>query len=160
MAHRITEIKSTLDGKQHTFDCELVHHETGEAVIAYRMPRDLMLEDIALRKGTLSLGYFWERRPYNVYHWIDDALDTVALYFNIADNTRIGSREIEWRDLSVDVLINPAGECRVLDEDELPVDLDAGLLAYIHSARDELCRRPLSLLNEYDKLTRSLVTRG
>jgi hypothetical protein len=48
----------------------------------------------------------------------------------------------------------------VLDEDELPADLDRDLLAYIHAARDELCRKPLSLLDEYDKLTSSLMQPG
>ena len=124
------------------------------------MPRDVQLEDILLRRNTLSLGYFWEDRPYNAYHWIDARGDSVALYFNISDGTRIGPEEIEWRDLAVDILISPDGRCRVLDEDELPANLDRGLLAYIRAARDDLCRKPLSLLGEYDKLTNSLMQRG
>jgi len=124
------------------------------------MPRDVQLEDIALRRGTLSLGYFWEDRPYNAYHWIDESLDSVALYFNISDGTRIGETTIEWRDLAVDILISPDGRCRVLDEDELPGDLDPALRARIEAARDDLCREPLSRLGEYDKLTRSLMKHG
>ncbi len=123
------------------------------------MPKDVRLEDILLPAGSVSLGYFWEDRAYNVYHWIDEKHATRALYFNIADSTRISEDAIAWRDLSVDVLISPDGRCRVLDEDELPADIDPGLLAYIESARDELCRDPLSRLDEYDKLTRSLMQR-
>jgi len=156
----ITEIKHTLAGERKTFDCELLRHSPGEAVIIYRMPRDVQLEDILLRGGTLSLGYFWEDRPYNAYHWIDQRLASVALYFNISDRTRIGEQSIEWRDLAVDILISPDGRCRVLDEDELPADLEAGLRSYIETARDELCQQPLSRLGEYDKLTRSLMQRG
>lgn len=155
----IKEIKFTLDGMQKEFDCELLTRGHGEAVVIYRMPRDVQLEDVLLRKNTVSLGYFWEDRPYNVYHWVDPLQDTVALYFNIADGTRISQRSIEWRDLTVDVLITPDGRCRVLDEHELPVDIDAGLLRYIGETRDELCREPLSRLIEYDKLTRSLINR-
>jgi len=135
-------------------------HNPGEAVVIYRMPCDVQLEDVLLRKGTVSLGYFWQNRPYNVYHWIDAQQNTVALYFNIADGTHISEQAIEWRDLTVDVLITPDERCRVLDEDELPADIDAGLLAYIDQTRDELCREPLSRLGEYDKLTRSLINRG
>lgn len=123
------------------------------------MPRDVQLEDVRLRKDTVSLGYFWQGRPYNVYHWIDEQRDTVALYFNIADGTRVSAETIEWRDLAVDVLITPDGRCRVLDEDELPDDIDAALLRYINKVRDELCREPLSRLAEYDKLSRSLMNR-
>ncbi len=157
---KITEIKHTLAGEQKTFECELLRHSAAEAVVIYRMPRDVELEDILLRRGTSSLGYFWQDRPYNAYHWIDEQLDSVALYFNISDRTRIGTRSIEWRDLAVDVLISPGGRCRVLDEDELPADLDPGLRAYIETARDDLCREPLSRLDEYDKLTRLLMQRG
>ena len=159
-AATITEIKHTLVGERKTFECELLRRAPGEAVIIYRMPRDVQLEDILLRSGTLSLGYFWQDRPYNAYHWIDEAQDSVALYFNISDRTRIGEQSIEWRDLAVDILISPDGRCRVLDEDELPADLDDGLRGYIETARDELCRQPLSLLGEYDKLTRLLMQRG
>ena len=155
----ITEIKTTLAGERKTFGCELLTRGAREVVVIYRMPRDRWLEDILLRGGTLSLGYFWEDRPYNAYHWIDASRDTVALYFNISDRTRISAQTIEWRDLAVDVLITPDGRCRVLDEDELPADTAAPLRRYIDAARDDLCREPLSSLTEYDKLTRSLIDR-
>ena len=124
------------------------------------MPRDILLQDILLRKDTLSLGYFWRDRPYNAYHWIDADLNTLALYFNIADGTRISDQAVEWRDLAVDILLTPDGRCRVLDEDELPADTEPELLSYIERARDELCAQPLSRLAEYDKLTRSLMNQG
>ena len=159
MNKRITEVKNTLAGERKTFDCELLTRSAGEAVVIYRMPHDIQLEDILLRKNTISLGYFWEDRSYNAYHWIDPQQDSVALYFNIADRTRISNDAIEWRDLAVDVLITPDGRCRVLDEHELSPDIDPRLLSYIKQARDELCREPLSRLSEYDKLTRSLINR-
>ena len=160
MTRRIREIKNTLAGERKTFDCELLRRSDDEVVVIYRMPRDVQLEDILLPKNTLSLGYFWRDRPYNAYHWIDARHQTVALYFNIADGTRLSSRTVEWRDLAVDVLLTPDGRCRVLDEDELPADIEPALLRYIKRARDELCSRPLSLLAEYDKLSRSLMNRG
>ncbi len=156
-ATSITEIKTTLAGERKTFACELLQATATDAVVIYRMPTDHQLEDILLRKGTLSLGYFWQDKPYNVYHWIDARLDTVALYFNVSDNTIISAESIAWRDLVVDILITPDGRCRVLDEDELPADIEPGLLHYIDHTRDQLCREPLSRLAEYDKLTRLLI---
>ena len=159
MAQKITEIKTTLAGERKTFDCELLTLVPGEAVVIYRMPETMRLEDILLPEGTISLGYFWESRPYNVYHWIDDQKQTLALYFNIGDNTQIDANTIAWRDLTVDILITPDGRCRVLDEDELPADLAPGLREYIDATRDELIAEPLSRLAEYDKLSRSLIDR-
>lgn len=154
---RITEIKTTLAGECKTFTCELLQATPTDAVVVYRMPDDYRLEDILLRKGTLSLGYFWRDKPFNAYHWIDARLNTVALYFNVSDRTTIDDESIAWRDLVVDVLITPDGRCRVLDEDELPSDIDAELQLYIDQTRDQLCREPLSRLAEYDKLTRLLM---
>lgn len=154
---RITEIKTTLLGERQTFACELLQATANDAVVVYRMPTDHQLEDILLRKDTLSLGYFWQDKPYNAYHWIDAQQQTIALYFNVSDSTIISTESIIWRDLMVDVLITPDGRCRVLDEDELPIDIDAGLKHYIERTRDQLCRKPLSRLAEYDKLTRLLI---
>jgi len=110
------------------------------------MPDDIQLEDLLLPRGSISLGYFWQHKPFNLYHWVDDKGQTLALYFNICDNTRISEEQIGWRDLCVDVLLTPDLRCRVLDEDELPDDLDDELQTYIDSARASLCADPAHLL--------------
>ncbi len=153
----ITEIKTTLAGDRHEFECELLRMTPGEAVVIYRMPRDLQLEDVFLPKDTISVGYFWQQKPFNAYHWIDDRQDTLALYFNVCDNTEISARAIEWRDLVVDVLMTADGRCRVLDENELPDDLEDGLRRYIEATRDDLCLDPLSRLAKFDHYTRGLI---
>jgi len=153
----ITEIKTTLGGARKTFECELLSLQPDAAVVIYRMPADHQLEDLLLPKGSLSLGYFWEERNYNAYHWVDDKRQTLALYFNVCDNTRITQRQIAWRDLTLDILITPDLRCRVLDEDELPDDLDPNLLARINATRDSLCGAPGRLLHEFERNTRSLL---
>ncbi|MBT8436689.1 MAG: DUF402 domain-containing protein [Gammaproteobacteria bacterium] len=155
-ATRIVEIKTTLAGERKRFDCELLKFTRGEVVVTYRMPRDVRLEDLLLRKDSISIGYFWEDRAYNAYHWIDQQCQTLALYFNICDNTRISRQQVAWRDLSVDILITPDLRCRVLDEDELPDDLDSDLRVYIESARDALCIESGRLLREFEARHREL----
>lgn len=154
---RITEVKTTLAGERKEFDCELLNRARHETVVIYRMPRDRRLEDVVLPEGSISLGYFWDHKPFNVYHWIDDKRQTLALYFNICDSTQISESRIAWRDLCVDVLITPDGRCRVLDEDELPDDLDDALQAYIDAALDALCVDALHLLSAFSARTRKLL---
>ncbi len=156
-ATRIVEIKTTLAGERKEFDCELLKFTPGEVVVIYRMPRDVQLEDLLLPKGSISIGYFWEDRAYNAYHWIDEQCQTLALYFNICDNTRISRQQVAWRDLSVDILITPDLRCRVLDEDELPDDLDSDLRVYIESARNALCIDPARLLLEFEARRQELL---
>jgi hypothetical protein len=154
---RISEIKTTLSGKRQIFDCERIYYAVGKTVVSYRMPADHLLADLLLPAGSLSLGYFWEDRPYNSYHWVDDKRQTLALYFNVCDSTHISPDQVAWRDLSVDILITPDQRCRVLDEDELPDDLDPELLAYINATRDLLCTEPASLLREFESSSRALL---
>lgn len=154
---RTKEIKTTLAGERKEFDCELLRLNRDEAVVIYRMPHDVQLEDLLLPRDTISLGYFWEGRAYNLYQWIDDQSQTLALYFNICDNTRISIDQIAWRDLVVDVLITPDLRCRVLDENELPDDLDRDLRAYIETARDVLCADPGRWLSEFEARRRELL---
>ena len=143
---RMTEIKTTLDGQEKRFDCEpLLLDPPRECVVIYRMPADAQVEDLFLPAGTVSLGYFWQHKPFNLYQWVDDNAKTLALYFNICDNTRIDEDRIAWRDLCVDVLLTPDLRCRVLDEEELPDDIDSALRAYIETARDELGADPAHL---------------
>lgn len=156
----ITEIKTTLGGERKVFDCERMRYSAGETVVVYRMPRDVRLEDLLLPEGSLSLGYFWEDRNYNAYHWVDDNRDTLALYFNICDNTRITPERVAWRDLTVDILITPDLRCRVLDEDELPDDIDPELLSLINATRDRLRADPARLLREFESLSRALLAEG
>jgi len=154
---RISEVKTTLTGKRQIFDCERIRYTPGETIVLYRMPAARQLEDLVLPKGALSLGYFWETRAYNAYHWVDDNRQTLALYFNICDSTHISAEQVAWRDLTVDILITPDQRCRVLDEDELPDDIDRNLLSYINATRDMLCADPLRLLREYEASGRALL---
>ena len=156
-ARRITELKTRLDGGCQRFDCECLRAGEDETVVTYRLPSAIRLEDVWLPQGCLSLGYFWEARSYNAYHWVDDNRHTLALYFNVCDNTRITPEQVAWRDLTVDVLITPDLRCRVLDEDELPDDLEPELLAYINDTRDALCAEPERLLREFDRRSRALL---
>ena len=149
MTESVTEIKTSLAGAEKRFDCELLARADNEAIVVYRMPRDVELEDVLLPENSISLGYFWAHKPFNAYHWLDDSGKTLALYFNISDGTRLGEREIAWRDLAVDVLITPDLRCRVLDEDELPADLDGDLRVYIEAARDSLCAAPAQTLDAF-----------
>ncbi len=146
----ILEIKEALHGGRQEFACTPLTVGTDEAVLLYRVPRAGRVADLDLPTGTLSLGYFWTARPYNAYHWLTPEGRTLGLYVNIADRTRIAPEAVSWRDLVLDLLVTPDGRCRVLDEDELPADLDATLRATITAASAEALRDHAGLLAEIE----------
>lgn len=121
------------------------------------MPESVQLEDLRLPKGSISVGYFWTHKPFNTYHWVDARQRTLALYFNICDKVSFSNDQIAWRDLTVDVLITPDTRCRVLDEDELPDDLEPELRDTIAAASAELCDSSTHLLAAFEARSRKLL---
>jgi predicted RNA-binding protein associated with RNAse of E/G family len=152
----IIEVKHTLAGTRKEFTCTLCDAREDEVVVLYVSTRDSQIAGVILSRGTLSFGYFWPARPYNAYHWLAPDGHTLGLYFNISDRTRISPARICWRDLTVDVLVTPDGRCRVLDEEDLPEDLDAGLRQTVEATRDYLLREHRALLAQIERRSAAL----
>ncbi len=154
---QILEIKHKLNGSKHEFMCQTLEKSAEHVVVLYRLEQPITVEDQHFAAGTLSLGYFWEDRNYNVYHWIAPSGESQAVYVNIADNTEITADIVEWRDLIIDLLITPDGRCQILDEDELPDDLPPELDALISTETDKLVARQQQLLQEIEQRTTALL---
>jgi predicted RNA-binding protein associated with RNAse of E/G family len=152
----IIEIKETLAGVRHTFRCRAIARRPGEAVVLFVLPADRTVADLRLPAGTVTFGYFWEDRPYNVYHWMTPGGATVALYVNLADRTRIDDGSLSFRDLTVDILLPPGSPPRVLDEDELPRDLDADTRSQIDAGRALVLESAPALGQEIEARSRVL----
>lgn len=153
----ILEVKEKLSGERHEFASALLALAADEAVSLYTLPRDGQLGGVPLVAGTRCLGHFWADRPYNVYHAVDELGRAILFYINLSDRTVITPEAIHWRDLIVDLLITPDGQCLVLDEDELPPDLDPALLATIEAARDDLVRDHPALVVELEERAAMLL---
>jgi protein associated with RNAse G/E len=147
----IIEVKHTLVGTRKEFTCILCDLREDAAVVLYESSHDAEIAGLRLPRGTLSFGYFWSARPYNVYHWLTPDGQTLGLYFNISDRTRISPERICWRDLMVDVLVTPDGHFRVLDEEELPRDLKAELRQRVEATRDDLLAEHGTLLAQIER---------
>ena len=157
--NRITEIKTTLSGHVDRFNCDLVERTEERIVVLYRMPVGRDLHGVWLPKGGLTVGYFWGARPYNLYHWLNPDGRTIAYYFNVGDVVRFEAYEFEWRDLAVDVLATPEGRVSVLDEHELPADLDEATRGYVESARDEILHDLPRLMAEAERESPAIAGR-
>lgn len=156
----ITEHKQSLSGDDQTFPCELGALEEDQLVLLYRLPGLIDLHGIELRAGTLSYGYFWKHRPYNIYHFCDSKGASLAWYGNISDSTHWNSDSLFWRDLIVDVLIQSDGSIRILDREELPEDLAPNLRCYIDEATDKLLAEKIQIIQETTIRTKALYAAG
>lgn len=150
---RILEIKTGLDGRVQEFDCIVAARSDDHVVIRYRMVYNHDLHGVPLFAGELTFGYFWFDRPYNLYHWVRADGSTAAWYFNIGSVTAFDGSVLHWRDDAVDILATPDGRVRVLDEDELPHDLDRATRNAIDGARDLVLAELSELIREAETST-------
>ena len=130
------EVKRTLDGTIVEYPVERLLVEPGvRAVLLHRIDRPTAVADarITLPAGTLSVGYFWCSRPYNLYHWLHGG-ETLLHYVNIGRVVTLTADAVAWDDHAVDVLVHRDGTIDVVDTDEIPAAADAALRASIAAA--------------------------
>lgn len=140
MSRRITERKVRLDGTHVEFDCEPLLIEPGRrAIVRYEIDRDRAIPgtDLVVPAGAVTIAHYWMDRPYNVYHWLAGGR-TLAYYCNVAEPLEVTDDLVSYLDLVVDVLVRPTGPSQVLDEDELPADLDPRFRQLLARALEQL----------------------
>jgi hypothetical protein len=154
----IIEVKRTLAGVEKRFECRLLARTPAHLAVLWIAPATMHVHGVDLPAGTVSVGHFWTDRPYNVYHWLRAAdRATIGYYFNLADRTSWTAERLDWRDLTVDVLATPQGRLDVLDEDELPPDLDAEASAHIEAGKLALLGATAAVLAEVEAASRAVL---
>ena len=153
----ITERKTRFDGTVQEFACDALEVQPGKrAVIRYALDRDWPVGSLIIPKGGYTAGHFWMDRPYNVYHWLKDG-KTLAYYFNVGLVDEISETRVAWRDLIIDVLVEPDGAIDILDEDEVPADLPSEHRRTIANALEQIMTNPRRLVAEIERETRGLL---
>jgi len=159
----VLEIKRTLAGREKRFQCHRLatDDQRSHAVLMFVAEGGMHVHGIDLPPGTVTFGHFWTDRLYNVYHWLDTDRNTIGFYFNLSDSTHIGDDQLEWRDLTVDILavdalVEPPGRLEVLDEDELPADLDPDLRRVIEDGKASILDDPAHVIREIEQASRAL----
>ena len=147
-----TEKKRSITGKINSFDCELIVLKESFGILRYIIKRDAAVSSILLAPGMETHAVYWTHRPYNVYRWIRPEGGILGTYINIGDCFRLSPGLFTWRDLVVDILIFPNGKVEVLDEHEIPVEIDPDVMCYIKSATSMVLADSQNILSEVDLL--------
>lgn len=155
----LLETKITLAGERKLFRCRTLERTASEVVVLFISTRAYEVAGLTLPVGTVTFGYFWTDRPYNVYHWMTPRGETVALYFNLAADTALSDAGLSWRDLVLDLLVRPGAAPQVLDEADLPADLDPATHALVDDARCRLLADLPSLLPDLQERSQALWQR-
>lgn len=159
-AGEMLEIKRTLDGKIVEYSAQPLLLEPGvRAVLLCRIEVAEVVADgrITLQPGTLSAGYFWCDRPFNLYHWLY-AGRTLVHYLNIGRFVSLSEDALVWDDYAVDVLAYPDGRVDVIDEDEIPEAVDAETREFIRQATDLVLAELDAIIAAVSTETQSLLS--
>lgn len=155
----VLERKVRLDGSVEEWTCELLALEPGRyAAVRYVLPAERRLagSELVLPAGTVTIGHFWADRAYTAYHWLSGER-TLGVYCSVAELLQVEADGVVYLDLAVDVLLLPGGGVSVLDEHELPSDLERETLATIEAAVAALQADPPALLADVEAATRSAL---
>jgi hypothetical protein len=152
------EKKLTLSGKVYLFECELLLLNSSLGVLKYVIDREYPVDGINLHPGDITHALYWTDRPYTLYIW-HLTRDRVVHYFNIADRISLQPREFLWRDLAVDIVIEDGRNIRVLDEDELPGNLEPELSRYIQNAKKTIIQEYALIIHEANVIVSTLPSR-
>ena len=157
---RITEVKRHLDGRVERFDCRLLLRLSHVVVLRFDHPAAQQADAFSIPRGSRSYGFLWSRRPYLLYRIQDPDGRLIAHRFDVVEAVRLGEREVSYTDLLLDVWVDPTGNARVEDEDEVADYIRRGQLTTarrerIRRTRDLLLRRHPAIAREASRLLAS-----
>ncbi len=124
------ERKVKPDGTVREYSTELLHLGRGFALVRFRMLRGGGPPEIpvAVPPGSISLGYFWTRRPYSLYRWRSPGGELLAHRFDAVTDVDIGPAGVSYRDLVLDWWVLPGDVLLEEDRDEFQHLVASGAL--------------------------------
>lgn len=110
--------------------------------------------------GTVTIAYYWDGRPYNVYHWRTPDGRYLGSYFNIVKETSIVENGVSYTDMIIDVMVMPDGSYAVLDEEELPEPLNVFENGFVKRSLEQLLDEVDGLVHYLRNETDRLIAEG
>jgi len=160
----IIERKIKPDGTVREYPCRLLHVDPGFVIIRFVMARGGSLPGLPVEvpPGSVSDGYFWKRRPYNLYRMRRADGSIIAHRFDALTDVALSPDVVSYRDLAIDWWVLPDGTIVEEDRDELEQFVASGAISAgdhrqaIRAAR-EVLGRYRHIIDEAEALERRLT---
>ena len=157
------ERKQKADGSWREYGCTLLHRQPGLVIARFVMEQGGAIHGtpIEVPPGSVSHGYFWKRRPYNLYRMRRDDGSVIAHRFDAVTGVQIGDTGVSYRDLVLDWWTLPDGTIFEEDREELEQlqaagQLPVGDLAIAEEAARQVWSRFRHIIDDVVKLERKL----
>lgn len=118
-------------GEVREYRCELAHADEGLVVVRFDMAAggDAFQPPFAIPRGSWSLGFFWKRRPFNLYRMRGPEGSVLGHRMDALTDVRFGVGEVVYRDLALDWWVLPDGTLIEEDRDEFDELVASGVLS-------------------------------
>lgn len=128
----IIERKRKADGRVAEYACRLVHASSSVVVIRYDMPGGSsgFVTPFTIPPGSSSFGYFWFRRPFNLYRMRDSAGHVLGHRIDAVTAVELTDDAIDYRDLALDWWILADDTLLEEDRDEFDAFVASGRLSH------------------------------
>ena len=115
------ERKQKPDGSWREYRCTLLYRDAGLVIVRFLMEKGGSIHGapIEVPPGSVSHGYFWKRRPYNLYRMRRADGSLIAHRFDAVTDVQIGATGVSYRDLILDWWSLPDDTIYEEDRDEL-----------------------------------------
>jgi len=148
------EIKRHKNKPEQRFACELLHRESGYAVLRYSSNEPGLIADIRIPSGSTTIAHYWHNRSYVAWRMYDSNAYLLGTLFHICSNVCIHDDHLSYDDLLLDIWITPDSNLRVLDENELKTCIDAGFVSDGEQKHIQKARH--TILAHYNKIITEL----
>lgn len=139
----ILEVKGFPDGRREEYLCRALLVRPQRAVVRFTSREPRPWRGGTIPAGAVTYGFFWRRRPYNLYRMLAPDGALIAHRFDVVADVRISDTRIEYLDLALDVVVLPGGRALVEDEEEAAAYAARGLLSPAQQAIIARARRLL-----------------
>jgi len=139
------EHKLKPDGSLKRYECSLVYQHNELRVVSFTMSTGgtVYRTPISIPAGTVSYGYFWLRRPYNIYRMKFKG-QLIAHRFDAIGDLRFTNNSVHYRDLILDWWLTPEGDLIEEDREELENLLESKLFSDADAAKAEYAGKIIS----------------
>jgi predicted RNA-binding protein associated with RNAse of E/G family len=160
----ILERKLKPDGTLREYHCTLEFRSQTVTIIRFVMAKGgaIFGTPVEVPPGSVSHGYFWPRRPYNLYRMKRADGSIIAHRFDAVADVRVSDEAVDYRDLVLDWWALPDGTLIEEDREELEALLAAGKMTAADArranmaARDVFSRYP-HIIDEAEALERRWI---
>jgi hypothetical protein len=131
------ERKRKLDGSVQEFDTELMHQDGRVTIVKFVMARGSGPPrlPVPIPPGSVSYGYFWPRRPYNLYRMLAPDGGLLGHRFDAVADVKTTPESVTYRDLLLDWWAHPDDTLIEEDRDEFDTAIAAGTISAADAAR-------------------------